>query len=767
MVVTEINAGGTVSLLSRIFKIERLSILALGFLVLLLPFVHLPWWFDSNQNLRLIVILCGTGVLSGLWLLAAMKNPRIELTVDHMDKALLFFWLLLAASLISAQAFTGGKVSDASLHSFLRWSPGIFLALGMPRWIRTEKDLRFLIVSACLAGTGIALIGLAQEFSLDKGFLGYFRENALSAPPQGSFGNRNLSASIVAALLPTSCFWFADLFRADQLKRSRLVLNIALAGISLLVMVLYLRYSVTRSSWLGASLGMVALVLGWLVHRRAALRSSRLVMTSIFMLIGLGLFVLRDGHPLVLNGSTAGDFKRHMNLSSLLASVFDLSGAHWQSRLAMWKASVAMVREHPLGIGLGSWGVAYPDYAGRLFGGSYSQNETPIDAHNDYFQILAELGVIGALTFLGLVVAAYFLAKRLIRDRSQSHSQVLAGIALTGLAGMISTLGDAVFSFPLQLPSGAFYFFFLLGLIRGAARIAATEAEPHGRAVLHPLGPVRRTILGVVAFTIFAGIGAYVYRLSVLTPALALAASANRLGEFQVCLEVLYGTRQRDVRSAGYYALLARCHGGRGESLAQERAIARALEYAPHRLELHALKAELLWKQGRLAELRTELATGFALQSDWMGGLCLFGELALLEGRSKEVITQLEPHLAKYSGVSCYASVLGTAYQSSGLAAAQARLWTTWVDSELPEAGWKSPESRALRWFDIATAWERAAEPDLARSAWVKGFGSSPTMFPQKRRECLQALVRMKYHASLEEAAHWLESRIPPPGPAQ
>ena len=74
------------------------------------------------------------------------------------------------------------------------------------------------------------------------------------------------------------------------------------------------------------------------------------------------------------------------------------------SRLDLWLAGLEMFRDHPLGVGAGSFYTAV---------GSYDSRYAGRDCHNTYIRCAAELGVPGILIFLALIVNAFLMLRRI------------------------------------------------------------------------------------------------------------------------------------------------------------------------------------------------------------------------------------------------------------------------------------------------------------------------------------------------------------------
>jgi O-antigen ligase len=108
-----------------------------------------------------------------------------------------------------------------------------------------------------------------------------------------------------------------------------------------------------------------------------------------------------------------------------LRSHFDYS---LLGRLRFWDASLRMALEHPLGVGLGGFRYAYPQY--QVDWQYYS-----VDPHSWPIQLLAELGIPGALLALVIAVGVVRWARRAVAAGS-------AGSGLTGWLAVVAVGGS-------------------------------------------------------------------------------------------------------------------------------------------------------------------------------------------------------------------------------------------------------------------------------------------------------------------------------------
>lgn len=82
-------------------------------------------------------------------------------------------------------------------------------------------------------------------------------------------------------------------------------------------------------------------------------------------------------------------------------SIFSIFDANFHSnkvRLIYWDASLKMFADYPVsGIGYGQWSGTFPKYCGELFNDYNVDINSSVYAHNDYIEIMAEMGFVGIL----------------------------------------------------------------------------------------------------------------------------------------------------------------------------------------------------------------------------------------------------------------------------------------------------------------------------------------------------------------------------------
>lgn len=391
----------------------------------LINFFSLPTGTDS----RIVISLVIAGILTACWLLEMLlARPRFDLTPSYLNRPLLTY------AAISIIAFGWGILFRDSLV----WTPPKFivvqtaslvvnlLLLSLALLVANKvTNLRWLKqLTAAMLGMGILyiLIFLANS-PLQK----YILDN----------GTRGLFGSWVALLA-----YALALFDENLNKRVRVALMVLVA--------LYLyRYFVIGQTWVSGwlPLGLGCVVLTFLRSRRFFLICT--ILGSIYLSFTFNTYY----NNIVVGEEDEG------------------SGT---GRIGLWEMNLAIVKNHFL-LGVGPAGYAV-----------YNMSYHPQDArstHNNYFDILAQTGVLGSAAFIWLI--ASFLrtgiqSRRLLQGR-RDFSEAFANACLAGVFSIIVAmmLGDWVLPFAYNQTITGFdnacYSWILMGAAVALWRIAKSQ----------------------------------------------------------------------------------------------------------------------------------------------------------------------------------------------------------------------------------------------------------------------------------------------------
>ena len=212
----------------------------------------------------------------------------------------------------------------------------------------------------------------------------------------------------------------------------------------------------------------------WLTASRAAYLALILALGGA---IGIGLLGRTRQRVIATSGLAAAT----VALILVIAVAAPMRGNQYSSfvaagvRVGMARVAGAMIAERPaFGIGLGEFYRRSGEFATPELIASFpvAVNE---NAHNNFLQVAAELGLIGGVTFVWLVGAALLAAFRRAAD---DHARLAVG---AGLAAFVITW---LAGHPLLVPEASYAFWILAGVAAGSSlagpAVAARQSHAQG-----------------------------------------------------------------------------------------------------------------------------------------------------------------------------------------------------------------------------------------------------------------------------------------------
>jgi len=183
----------------------------------------------------------------------------------------------------------------------------------------------------------------------------------------------NSFAGFLALVFPGFLGYVLDRVRGGE--RGRWFLGVAAFWLAAALACLVLTYS--KGGWVAFAVGMAAFAL--MLGRALLRRHARLVAGVV--------------------AAAAAAFALLLATKVVPVQIFRDFVTSFDIRVGYWQGALSMARDHPVGgVGLGTFGDRYPRYRPLLA-------HPAQDTHNDYLQVLAELGVPGLLAFLWLWAA--------------------------------------------------------------------------------------------------------------------------------------------------------------------------------------------------------------------------------------------------------------------------------------------------------------------------------------------------------------------------
>ncbi len=303
----------------------------------------------------------------------------------------------------------------------------------------------------------VAFVGLLQDLSGVERVYG-IKALRYGGSPYGPYVNHNHFAGLMEMMIPLT---FALLLRRilrpssggvgtrvtpqgvslsdGEPPRGERAGQAILLGLALAVMSTALLLSLSRG-------GLIALALSTGVMTAMLVVRGRLGRWQVAV-VGLLLAVSVSSFLWIGPGSVVNHFRR--------AEIVQNEPSFW-ARLLVWRASLRLFEDFPVaGTGLGTYASAFLPY--------YPMGTEKIwrEAHNDYVQLLSEVGSVGFLVAaVGLLVLLVRLLGPILGRREVKERLIYYGLC----TGILSLLLHSLVDFNLQVPGNAALFVVLLAM---------------------------------------------------------------------------------------------------------------------------------------------------------------------------------------------------------------------------------------------------------------------------------------------------------------
>jgi O-antigen ligase len=395
------------------------SIVSYGLISLLL---FAPLAFGAVESWSIFALELGATLLFVLWVLWQARRRELHILGNP-----LFLPMLVFAALIAAQLATG----RTSYPFQTRSSAILYCAYGLicfllVQTLRHTHQVRILAWLVSGYGAAVAIFALIQGVS-SNGKLYWIRVPRSGGWIYGPYVNHNHYAGLMEMLLPVPL-----VVALANTNKSRRVTAAVVAAIMATTIFL----SGSRGGMLAFAVQMV-IVAAVLIRQKQGRKMA--VTLGVFLFLTVGMLTWLGG----------GELTHRM--ASMRPDVHpDVSGT---MRINIDRDALRMFLHKPvLGCGLGTFPIAYPEYR------SFYTNVFVNEAHNDYLQLLVEMGALGFAVMLWFVGISYYRGIKKMRNWTKDPN---GGIALAALLGITGIMVHSFVDFNLQIPANAAFFYVL------------------------------------------------------------------------------------------------------------------------------------------------------------------------------------------------------------------------------------------------------------------------------------------------------------------
>lgn len=391
-----------------------------------------PWKVELAASAILFLLLIGFLIQTG-------KNKRLfSISNQVFNLILLPCCALILWSAISV--FWAGS-SLSVVHHTLVWAGYLFFFLFAAKIVSDKKLFK---ISTVALSAVIAIISASCIL-----------EFTLSEEVRETFGFRYARyAEIFAALLP---LFFSFILR---LKGKHLIWAVSITFLVWLAIL----FTVSRTGLLASLVGLFVFISLRIIARKSFSEKKRLVLAA------AGIVLLAAAVQFPIFSSTEDKASTLSRFTSEIDQSADNSVSQ-NIRFLFYGVGLEMFSQNALfGVGADNFGLEFNKYRQSFSANSANKSlaaqqdwRLPERAHNEYLQILTELGVVGGIIFSCFIFGIARLGFAEIKKLKFDRYNILTHAAVAGIVAFLISSFFSSFSF--RLMQNGLVFFFLLAIL--------------------------------------------------------------------------------------------------------------------------------------------------------------------------------------------------------------------------------------------------------------------------------------------------------------
>ncbi len=408
----------------------------LAVLVFLAPFPNFKEIYASSYLPKAALIQIGSLLLLTVWLFEQFRANSLKIVKCRLYWPLVAFllWVILSAAwaLDTYSAFS----------KWTHWAAcGLIFFLAV-QIIKSRKQARFIFITIVSSAVLLSFLGYFQ-FLLG---LEWFPQ---TAPPAITFANKNMAGHFFVLVFP------ACLYLLLSAKNKLAIWSFAFF---LACLNTFIYYTFTKAAWVCVSFECLLFIAVFGLEKirfktktvfgkqKAAAVLAALALTiAMSCLTPEGMRWRGEETYNYIAGMWDADARA---ANKKLQKMRDYSAMSVKSRLILYENTIELIAKKPLlGFGADNFKVHYPTTSIKRPRDNTSLILTQaVHGHNDYLQLLSELGLLFAIIFVWACCLYLKGVGGLLRKESPPEDRLLAAGALIALAGMAV---NANFSFPI------------------------------------------------------------------------------------------------------------------------------------------------------------------------------------------------------------------------------------------------------------------------------------------------------------------------------
>ena len=408
--------------------------IVLKLLLLSIPLFANKYIYNFRVNQDAILKLF-TVILFAIFLVKIINTGEYCLKKTKLELPLILFTLVLVLSLFISET------KRVSLNDFIIFFSYIFIFFFIINNLNQEADFNSFIHLFFIISSLVSIYAIMQYYGFDP----YLKDLHILT---STIGQKNWISNYLAMIFPVIFSYFL-------LEKS--IRNKILYFILLSILYTTLMICQSRGIWISISITVIfAIYIIFKFKFCEIFKRNKKWLFSLLITFLVITIIYSTDNP--LNKSAITVPQRAM-------STFDEQDPSINTRLLIWKTTLEMIKDRPIfGSGIGTFKMNYLNYQAEFLKNNPYYIKYSVkagEAHNEYLQMWAEIGIIGLGIFMGIILMFYSLIIDYLKKNDSDKDKIIVfGLVL----GITCFLIHSLFTFPLHVPALGITFFTLVGL---------------------------------------------------------------------------------------------------------------------------------------------------------------------------------------------------------------------------------------------------------------------------------------------------------------
>ncbi|MBN2519047.1 MAG: tetratricopeptide repeat protein [Bacteroidales bacterium] len=364
-----------------------------------------------------------------------LSSEEIVWKRNKLNLPIYLFIIILTLSLLISNAT---RVSFGDYLIFISYIILYFIVINV---IKQKKEFDSFIKIFFITSFLVSVYALIQYYGLDP----YFTElNQITS----TIGQKNCVSNYLAIILPVVFSYFL----LEKERRNKFIYYLLLSVLYITLMICQ-----SRGIWISISLTLIFAI--YIIIKFNFLKLFQENNKWLFLVLVTFLVIT------MIYSTDNSLNKSAITVTERAISTFDEQDPSLNMHLLKWNTTINMIKDKPLlGSGIGTFKMNYLDYQAvflQKYPDYIKYSGKAAEAHNEYLQMGAELGIVGLGIFLSIFFVFYSLALKYLKNNQNNQDKI---IVFSLLMGITSFLIHSLFTFPYHVPVLGSTFFIFLGL---------------------------------------------------------------------------------------------------------------------------------------------------------------------------------------------------------------------------------------------------------------------------------------------------------------